>query len=235
MMDSVGLDTAVSIEENYINERGLPSFAVEWLRENYVSKGRLGAKSDLGGFYPPNHSKGKTTFTSEKKDPTTSGDLSSSLTIYALDVGLGDGVTSNFLSSGKIYGISANGKKTRPFLDNLPLPDGISVSVPHQRIFWTNMNNTSLNNGSVESMKLDGSDRQRVLPEGAVHTPKQLTIDHINEKLYISDREGMRVHRVNFDGSNHEILVKTGDFNNPMEKSDQTNHVCFSYAPYPLI
>ena len=52
MMDGVGLDTVAFIEENYIKERGLPSYPVEWLRTNYVSKSNVGAKSGNGGLYP---------------------------------------------------------------------------------------------------------------------------------------------------------------------------------------
>jgi hypothetical protein len=43
-----------------------------------------------------------------------------------------------------------------------------------------------------------------------VHTPKQLVVDDRAEKVYFCDREGMSVHRCNFDGSQHEILVQTG-------------------------
>lgn len=49
-----------------------------------------------------------------------------------------------------------------------------------------------------------------------------MTIDHINAKLYFCDREGLRVHRCNLDGSAHEIIVQTGDFNIVEEMHDQT-------------
>ena len=79
----------------------------------------------------------------------------------------------------------------------------------------------SKNNGSVMSANLDGSDVRPVIPEGQIHTPKQLKIDHDNKKLYICDREGLRVHRCDFDGSNHEIIVQTGDANSAAGE-DQT-------------
>lgn len=53
MMDEVGLDTVAFIEDNYVQERGLDSTARDWVRENFVEKGKLGAKSENGGFYPP--------------------------------------------------------------------------------------------------------------------------------------------------------------------------------------
>jgi hypothetical protein len=79
----------------------------------------------------------------------------------------------------------------------------------------------SANDGTVQSCKLDGSDVQVVIPEGKVHTPKQIIIDQTSDKLYFCDREGLRVMRCNLDGSEHEILVQTGDFKNDADASDQ--------------
>ena len=43
MMDRVGLDTVASIEDHYINERHLDgTYTVDWLRKNYISKGKTG-------------------------------------------------------------------------------------------------------------------------------------------------------------------------------------------------
>jgi 3-hydroxyacyl-CoA dehydrogenase len=54
MMDRVGLDTVAFIEDNYIRERKLDSkLTVDWLRENYISQGKLGKKSNEGGLLPP--------------------------------------------------------------------------------------------------------------------------------------------------------------------------------------
>jgi hypothetical protein len=47
------------------------------------------------------------------------------------------------------------------------------------------------------------------VPEGATFAPKQLQLDKKHRKLYWSDREGMRVMRVNLDCSNIEMLVDT--------------------------
>ncbi|PHH79871.1 hypothetical protein CDD82_2125 [Ophiocordyceps australis] len=52
MMDNVGLDTVSFIEQHYIKERGLPTTPVDFLKK-YIDEGRLGAKSDKGGLYPP--------------------------------------------------------------------------------------------------------------------------------------------------------------------------------------
>jgi 3-hydroxyacyl-CoA dehydrogenase len=56
MMDAVGLDTVASIEQHYIKERGLEGGeTVDFLDKNYLSQGKLGAKSGKGGLYPPGH------------------------------------------------------------------------------------------------------------------------------------------------------------------------------------
>lgn len=56
MMDSVGLDTVEFIEQHYIKERGFSGEkTVDFLRKNYISQGKLGAKSGKGGLYPPGH------------------------------------------------------------------------------------------------------------------------------------------------------------------------------------
>ena len=59
LMDDVGLDTVALIEDHYIKERGLDGqFTVDWLRENYISRGKLGTKSGRGGLYPSEDTNG---------------------------------------------------------------------------------------------------------------------------------------------------------------------------------
>ncbi|KAM0518946.1 hypothetical protein ACHAPE_003936 [Trichoderma viride] len=52
-MDVIGLDTVALIEDHYIKERHLSTDTVDFLRREYIDKGKLGAKSPHGGFYPP--------------------------------------------------------------------------------------------------------------------------------------------------------------------------------------
>lgn len=51
---------------------------------------------------------------------------------------------------------------------------------------------------------------------GNIHTPKQLHIH--NDRIYVSDREGLRIHSCKLDGSDHQILVQTGDYTKEPEK-----------------
>ncbi|KAJ6180758.1 hypothetical protein N7519_011219 [Penicillium mononematosum] len=48
MMDTVGLDTVYNIEAVYAEQRGVDTRAMDWLKENYVDKGNLGAKAGKG-------------------------------------------------------------------------------------------------------------------------------------------------------------------------------------------
>lgn len=208
-VDSVGLDTVKHIEENYVEKRGLPKNVLEWLHENYVAMGKLGNKSDKGGLYavPPPGQKTK---------------------LLVLNFYQGTSpvklTTEAYLSSSQILEFSLENKNVRPnaLVSGQTVPDGIDVH--GDRMYWTCMGHPPTNDGAVYSAKLDGSDIRTVVPRGQVHTPKQLHISQESKKIYFCDREGLRIHRCNLDGSEHEILVQTGDFANEPEKvADQTN------------
>jgi hypothetical protein len=209
LMDQVGLDTVAFIEDNYVQERGLETeMTVDWLRKNYVSAGKLGKKTpEQGGLYPPVSS-------SKSKEPS----------LYYLDVGLGSNLRDigQVAKNGKILCRDPSGIVSTVVKD-LPLPDGIDYSASTQRLFWTNMGTQlSTNDGSVQSCALDGSDILTIVPKGDVRTPKQLVLDDAAQQVYFCDREGLRVHRCNYDGSEHEILVKRGNHEVESERSDQT-------------
>jgi hypothetical protein len=76
------------------------------------------------------------------------------------------------------------------------------------------------NDGSIERADTDGKNRKVIVPEGGTFTPKQIHLDKKNDKLYWCDREGMRVMRVNLDGSHLETLVETG--RGDTDRRDQT-------------
>jgi 3-hydroxyacyl-CoA dehydrogenase/sugar lactone lactonase YvrE len=218
MMDAVGLDTVAFIEDNYVQERKLDPTARDWLQKNFVDKGKLGAKSGKGGLYPP----GETTKSS--KNEGGHHDNLAAPRLYFLDIGIGSNITdlSKAVTSGSIMTASADGSNVRELVSGQSMPDGIDVSISSGKLFWTNMGaSPSKNNGSVMSSNLDGSNVQTIVPEGKVHTPKQIKIDHENQKLYFCDREGLRIHRCDFNGSNHEIIMQTGDFDTA-DVEDQT-------------
>ncbi|KAF2090168.1 YWTD domain-containing protein [Saccharata proteae CBS 121410] len=212
MMDGVGLDTVALIEDHYVHERKIDSTARDYVRSEFVSKGKLGNKSALGGLYPPS-----TTTTNGTAAPAAPA----SPTLYFLDVGLGN--LQNPYTSGRILSAAADGSSVKTIVSGEALPDGIDICRSNNRLYWTNMGVPSSNDGGVRSCALDGTSIATIIPVGAVHTPKQLCIDSVNEKIYFSDREGMRVMRCNLDGSGHETLIQTGDHTVQADKDDQTN------------
>lgn len=125
------------------------------------------------------------------------------------------------INAGRIVVGSPDGRELRTLVSDQHLPDGLDISLKTGRIYWTCMGIPASNDGTVQSCKLDGSDIKTVIPSGAVHTPKQLIIDHAASKLYFCDREGLRVMRCNFDGSEHETIIQTGDWENPEDAKDQ--------------
>src|SRR6266404_5995467 len=114
------------------------------------------------------------------------------------------------VSGGRIESLNPDGSDRRVVLDGLNrIPDGIEVDVEAGHIYWTNMGNPTKNDGSIERANLDGTNRKTIVPQGATFTPKQLKLDKQGGKIYWCDREGMRVMRANFDGSEIETLVDT--------------------------
>ncbi|WPH02917.1 Hypothetical protein R9X50_00578700 [Acrodontium crateriforme] len=212
IMDAVGLDTVALIEDHYIKERGLSSqHTVDFLRREFISKGKLGNKSSKGGLFPAVSG-------APEADKETSVNPPGP-TLYYLDVGAF--ALSDPLNSGRIIKASADGKTSQVLVSGQAMPDGLDIA--NGRIYWTNMGIPSKNDGSVLSCAIDGSDIQTVVPKGGVHTPKQLIVDEENSKLYFCDREGLRVMRCNLDGSALEVLIRTGDFNDTKAQSDQKN------------
>src|SRR6266403_2305328 len=118
------------------------------------------------------------------------------------------------LSGDRIHSMNPDGSDRKSIITDGRLPDGIVVDVPAGHIYWTNMGVPPLNDGSIERADLDGRNRKVIVPQGVTHTPKQIHLDKENGKLYWCDREGMRVMRVNLDGSQVETLVQTGHGDN---------------------
>jgi Low-density lipoprotein receptor repeat class B len=112
---------------------------------------------------------------------------------------------------GHVFSVNPDGSDKKDIVAGCRFPDGVAVDVERGHLYWTDMGNAPVNDGSIERADLDGGNRVTIVPRGRTFTPKQLALDHASRKLYWSDREGMRVMRCNLDGSNIESLVQTGD------------------------
>ncbi|RQS57404.1 3-hydroxyacyl-CoA dehydrogenase [Burkholderia sp. Bp8963] len=124
------------------------------------------------------------------------------------------------LSGGRIHSMNPDGSDRTTIVTDCRMPDGIAVDTDAGHIYWTNMGSVGPHDGSIERADLDGKNRVLIVPQGITHTPKQLHLDKEGGKLYWCDREGMRVMRVNCDGSQVETLVEAG--HGDSDRHDQT-------------
>lgn len=136
------------------------------------------------------------------------------------------------LSAGRVLSVRPDGKElTTLVAGGEAHPDGIAIDPERGHLYWTNMGNPSLNDGSIRRSDLDGGRVTTIVPNGATFTPKQIQVEQASQKLYWCDREGMRVMRCDVDGANVETLVQTGE--GDADRHDQ-NRWCVGIAVDPL-
>jgi sugar lactone lactonase YvrE len=97
--------------------------------------------------------------------------------------------------AGRLFSVRPDGSDKMVVISGCKLPDGVVVDVEAGHVYWTNMGDPSVNDGSIERAELDGSNRVTIVPDGVAFTPKQLHLEAVGRKLYWGDREGMRVMR----------------------------------------
>ncbi|GCB27429.1 low-density lipoprotein receptor-related protein 6 [Aspergillus awamori] len=125
--------------------------------------------------------------------------------LYILDLGLSSFPCRN----GRIMSCQPDGSSLKEIVTDLQtLPDGVAVDSANGHIYWTNMGERMVNDGSIQRCDISGGNIRTIVPPGRTHTPKQLKI--ANQKLYWCDREGMQVMRANLDGSEVEVLHRAG-------------------------
>jgi DNA-binding beta-propeller fold protein YncE len=112
--------------------------------------------------------------------------------------------------AGRVLSVNPDGSDLKTIVsEGRKLPDGLVVDEAAEYLYWTNMGNLKEDDGSILRSDLDGQNITTIVPPGGTFTPKQIQIDKRNDKLYWSDREGMRVMRANLDGARIETLVDT--------------------------
>lgn len=121
------------------------------------------------------------------------------------------------ITSNVAYTAGADGSGQMTFASGNPLsaPDGVAVDSAGGHVFILNMGTVfgGANTGSLVRYDLDGSNPEVIMPPGSkadgetFNTGKQVSLDKVNHKLYLGDREGSKVWRCDLDGKNLEVLV----------------------------
>src|SRR5262249_23190531 len=89
------------------------------------------------------------------------------------------------LSGGRIHSMNPDGSNRHVIVNDGHYPDGIAIDVDASHIYWTNMGfDPGKNDGSIERVDLDGSNRKFIIPQGVTFTPKQMHIEKSSGKLY---------------------------------------------------
>jgi hypothetical protein len=144
--------------------------------------------------------------------PTTSSDIdlpveTGTPTLFWLDI-----------TGNTVYTAAADGSSPQKrFASGSPLsaPDGVAVDPVDGFVYVLNMGTVlgGSNSGSMVRYKLDGSNPEVIMPAGSkadgqtFNTGKQVSMDKVNRKLYLGDREGSKVWRTGMDGKNLEVLI----------------------------
>lgn len=138
--------------------------------------------------------------------PVEVPELTGTPTLYWLEIG-----------RGTVTKAAADGSDAKVVASGSPLsaPDGITVDPEGKHFFVLNMGTVigGGNSGSLVRYDLDGSNPMVIMKPGSMadgetfNTGKQVTIDRVNKKLYLGDREGTKVWRCDYDGANLEVLV----------------------------
>src|SRR5580704_9025422 len=109
------------------------------------------------------------------------------------------------LAAGRVLSANPDGTDLTTLVEEgRKLPDGLAIDIAAGHLYWTNMGNPKVNDGSILRSNLDGLNLTTIVPADGTFTPKQLQIEKSTGKLYWCDREGMRVMRSNLDGSSIE-------------------------------
>ena len=76
---------------------------------------------------------------------------------------------------GRLFSINPDGSGKTVIVTGCPVPDGVAVDVEGGHIYWTNMGRPPVNDGSIERVDLDGSNRTTIVPPGGTTHPSSCT------------------------------------------------------------
>lgn len=83
-------------------------------------------------------------------------------------------------------------------------PVGIAVDSNTQQVFWSNDENHKPNDSWLSTAKFDGSGLKKFVLD--MYDPQGMDVDPVERKLYFTQHQGNTVNRVNYDGSDVELV-----------------------------
>src|SRR5712671_2179892 len=88
------------------------------------------------------------------------------------------------LAAGRVLSANPDGSGLRTIVEEgRKLPDGLAIDVAAGHLYWTNMGNPKVNDGTIMRSDLDGGNMTTIVPPGATFTPKQIQIEISTGKL----------------------------------------------------
>ncbi len=105
-----------------------------------------------------------------------------------------------------IKSINFSGGDEQWLVNDLNLPFGIEID--NGRLFWNDASAST-----IESISLDGTDRQLIASGATVQKPIGLSLDRENDVLYYCNIQAGQVMKINYDGSGQELVFEnSADF-----------------------
>src|ERR1700730_2574750 len=82
------------------------------------------------------------------------------------------------LAAGRVMSANPDGSDLKVIVEEgRKLPDGLAVDAAAGHLYWTNMGNLKVNDGSILRSDLDRRHMTTIVPPGGTFTPKQIQID----------------------------------------------------------
>lgn len=115
-----------------------------------------------------------------------------------------------------------NGANAVVFLSNVIDAQGMSIDFVNQRLFWS-----STSTLSIESIKLDGTDRKTVVTTAFAGQPEAIKVDVSHQKIYWWDHNSYSMKRSNTDGTSQEVFIAYTGGNVMQIDIDESNSVMY--------
>jgi hypothetical protein len=88
--------------------------------------------------------------------------------------------------AGRLFSVRPDGSDKMVIATGCKLPDGVVVDVEAGHVYWTNMGNPSVNDGSIERADLDGSNQVTIGVSRVAPGRQKGLIGHLDRLRYLA-------------------------------------------------